>query len=207
MHKKLPQNLIVAVNAISFAGAAIFGGLGIFAAIANFTNDWIIYGGGIESLVGAVATSFFLAVLALCFGLLAKFTIKKITNADLLKKAYGIVAVVAGLLAVLFVVVAVSVAIYALIVVGSKYVDQGDLWLSGFLSALIAAVVAGGTAYLAKKITTGKIAILPLATNAVLGVASLSFLLMIISTIVNTYGDSPSSGLNSLDDWADLFNY
>ena len=200
MHKKLSQNLIVAVNAISFGGAAIFGGIGIFAAIANFTKgEWRIYGGSIEGLIGSIATSFFLAVLALGLGILARYTLKKITNSDLLKKAYGTLAVVAGIIGVVLVAVAVSIAIYALIVVGSK-ASQKELWLNGFLAAIIAAIVAFATTYIANKVSSGKIAVLPMATNIVLGVASLSFLLMVISTIVNVYGKSSSSGYGSIYD-------
>ena len=209
MNKKLSQNLIVAINAISFGGAAIFGGIGIFAAISNFTKgSWYIYGGAFEGLIGSVATSFFLAVLALAFGLLAKFTIKKITSSDLLKKAYVALSVVSKILTVFFVAVAVSVAIYALIGVGSDYVSQKDLWLNGFLAALISAAVAGAVAMISHKVASEKITILPLATHAVLGVASLSLLLMIISTIVNLYGNgsSSSSYSDSLNELNDLFN-
>jgi len=206
MHKKLSQNLVIAVNAISFGGAAIFGGIGIFAAIANFTKgSWYIYGYGIESLVSGVATSFFLAVLALLLGLLAKFTIKKINNADLLKKTYETLAVVTLILTTLFVAIALSVAIYALIGVGSKSIDQKELWLNGFLPALIAAVVTGTVAFIGKKVAKGKIAILPLATNIVLGIASVSLLLMIVSTVVEIYGKSSSQKANDL--YNDLYNW
>lgn len=210
MHKKLSQNLIIAVNAISFTGAAIFGGIGIFAAIANFTKgDWRIYSSGIESLIGGIDTSFFLAILALALGILARYTIKKITNADLLKKAYGIVAAVSVVLTTLFVAVAVSIALYALIGIGSKAISQKELWLNGFLSAMIAAAVACGVAYVAKKVSAGKIAILPIATNIALGVSSLSLLLMIISTVVNIYGSSNSRYPSDdyLNDLYHLFNY
>ena len=206
MHKKLSQNLVIAVNAISFGGAAIFGGIGIFAAIANFTKgSWYIYGYGIESLVSVIATSFFLAVLALLLALLAKFTIKKINNADLLKKTYETLAVVTLILTTLFVAIALSVAIYALIGVGSKSIDQKELWLNGFLPALIAAVVTGTVAFIGKKVAKGKIAILPLATNIVLGIASVSLLLMIVSTVVEIYGKSSSQKANDL--YNDLYNW
>jgi len=206
MHKKLSQNLVIAVNAISFGGAAIFGGIGIFAAISNFTKgSWYIYGYGIESLVSVIATSFFLAVLALLLALLAKFTIKKINNADLLKKTYETLAVVTLILTTLFVAIALSVAIYALIGVGSKSIDQKELWLNGFLPALIAAVVTGTVAFIGKKVAKGKIAILPLATNIVLGIASVSLLLMIVSTVVEIYGKSSSQKANDL--YNDLYNW
>ncbi|MDL2236138.1 hypothetical protein LJC07_08415 [Christensenellaceae bacterium OttesenSCG-928-L17] len=205
MQKKLSQNLIVAVNAISFTGAAIFGGIGIFAAIANFTKgDWSIYNGSIESLIGTISTSFFLAILALLFGILAKMTIKKISDANILKKAYGTVAVVSGLLTILFIAVAVSIAIFALISIGSKSVDQGTLWLSGFLSSIICAAVTFGTALIAKKVSDGQIKLLPMATNIVLGISSLSALLMLISTIVNVYGNNSSSYYNN--DYYDALN-
>ena len=206
MHKKLSQNLIVAVNAISFGGAAIFGGIGIFAAISNFTKgSWYIYGYGIESLVSGIATSFFLAVLALLLALLAKYTIKKINNADLLKKTYETLAVITLILTTLFVAIALSVAIYALIGVGSKSINQKELWLNGFLPAFIAAVVTGAVAFISKKVAAGKIAILPLATNIVLGVASVSLLLMIVSTVVEIYGKSSSQKANDL--YNDLYNW
>jgi len=206
MQKKLSQNLIVAVNAISFGGAAIFGGIGIFAAISNFTKgSWYIYGYGIETLISGIATSFFLAVLAVLFGLLAKYTIKKITNADLLKKAYETLAVITLILSVLFVAVALSIAIYALIGVGSKSISQKELWLNSFLPALIAAVVTGIVACISKKVARGYIAILPLATNIVLGVASVSLILMIVSTAVNIYGKSSSKKASDLYD--DIYNW
>ena len=209
MQKKLSQNLIVAVNAISFAAAAIFGGIGVFAAIANFTKgNWTIFSPSIENTFLSVPMSFFLAILAILFGLLAKMTIKKVSDATLLNKAYGLVAVVSGLVSVLFVTIAISVAIFALIAVGSKSVDQGDLWLSGFLSSLICGGVAFGTAFIAKKVYDGKIAILPMATNIVLGVTALSAVLMLISTIVNLYSNNSGYGSygDALDSLEGLFN-
>ena len=198
---KLSQNTIIAINTISFGGAAIFGGIGIFSAISNFTKgDWYIYNSGIESLISGAGTSFFLAILALLFGVLAKLTIKKINNADLLKKSYEKLAIVSALLTVLSIAVAVSIMLFALIAIGAKGINQKTLWLNGFLSALIAAVVTGTTAYFSKKISSGKIATLPSATDIVLGIASVSFLLMIISTIVTLYAGHSSTPSNYLDE-------
>ena len=194
MQKKLSQNLIVAINAASFGGAAIFGSIGILAAISNFTEgSWYIYGSGIESLIGGVAMSFFLAVLAFVLGVIAKSTIKKITNADLLKKSYGTLTVVACIIGALATTVAISVAIFALIVIGSKSYDQKELWLNSFLPAIIVSAITFCTAWFTRKISSGNIASLPLATNIVLGIASVSLLLTVISTIVVVYGTSSKS--------------
>lgn len=207
MQKKLSQKLIITTNAISFAGAAIFGGMGVFAAIASFTKgDWTVYGAGFEGLLGSVSTSFFLAVLALLLGLLAKYTIKKMKDAALLKKAYGILAFGVGCMSAVFVAIATSIALYALIGLGSKSIDQPDLWLNGFLPATLAAIVTAITAKVAKKVAMGKVVILPLATDIVLGVSALSLLLMIISTVLSVYGDKKpaSTGSKYIDD---LYNY
>lgn len=193
MKKKLPQSAVVTANAISFAAAAIFGGIGIFAAIANFTRGgWDFMPATIGSLIPGMGTAFFMAFLGLICGLIAMFTLKKITDADLLKKSYATVGVVAGAATVAMIAYLVGIMIYAILAVGAGGDAQAMLWLDCFLPALITGGLFLGLALIAKQIASGGIKILPTMTIVVLCVASAGALLTIISTLVGLYAKSGS---------------
>ncbi|MDR0591153.1 MAG: hypothetical protein LBG75_01155 [Candidatus Nomurabacteria bacterium] len=198
--KKLPQPFIVALNTVSLSLAGVLSVFSVLTAAANFTKgEWLFTSPYFNGLTN-IPLTLVLSVAAVLFAVIATITLKKITDADILKKAYSIVAVVAITATVIALSAALSAVLLSLLTVGVEGNDQGAIWLSGFLPAMIVAVITTGLALLAKAVACGKISILPVVTYAVLGIASFSLLLWIISDLVYLYSDNDASEYSRLKD-------
>jgi MFS family permease len=200
-----PQGLLATLNAFSITLAAFFGINSIFGAIAHFTKSakepWSF---GVPVIgnfsIAGVPTLFLAAFISVVFGLIGILTLKKITDAEVLKKSYAKVSAFFAIVSVILTSIAVGTIIYALLALGEKSgVDQGDLWLSGFLPALILAVASVVATIIAKQVAAGKTAILRIFSLIALGVAVLGFILVVISTLVNFYGKKTSSSYDDFD--------
>jgi hypothetical protein len=195
---KLAGDKAAAVNAFAVAFAAFFGFVAIFAAIAGFTSgDWsfgVPLLGIVVANVSVGALTLITAVLAAVFGVVGMMTLGKITDAKALAKSWQCVAKVFFVLAAIYVVTMVSLAIYSLLGAGAKGLDQGALWLSSFLPNLITAVAAGVMGCIARQIANGKTAMLRMLSFAAVGIAGVALILVIIQTLVGFYGSKTSSG-------------
>lgn len=207
------------VNAAAVTVAAYFGIVAIFGAIAGFTKgDWsfsmpavitALFGNATISFLGvsvSVGPSalFLTAILALVGGLIGFFTLKKLTDATAVKRAWAIVAEIFGVVTGLLVIALVSIALWSLLGLGEKSgVDQGTLWLSVFLPTLIKTVIAGGLYVLAKKIVAGKLEVLRIFSMVATGIAIVAIIITVVQTLVAFYDKKPRSSYNSDYDWSD----
>jgi MFS family permease len=208
---KLSSEKAAILNAFTLSFAAFFGFLSIFAAIAGFTNgDWLFSIPVISSIfINFIPVVFITALLSLVFSILGILTLKKITDKKDLVKPWHCVAKIFLTLAVIYGVSLVAFALYSLLGVGKKsVVNHKSLWLNGFLPNLIAGIAAGIICWFAKQIAAGKIALLRTFSMITVMVASLSFILVIISTLVTFYPSNSSNGSqydNIYNDFWDLF--
>ena len=106
----------------------------------------------------------------------------------------------------------IALAIYALMGVGEKSgVEQGYLWLNGFLSNTLAAAAAVAVVFIANAIAAGKTQVLSIMRFIALGVASVALIIAVVSTLVGFYSKKSSSSysdysdaLDSAKSWLDL---
>lgn len=189
---KNSSKVMANVNAFSIAFAIFIGAAAIFAAIAGFTKgDWsfsvpyigTFFGGNLYS----GSSLFTAATFVLIFGILSILTIRKITSVDDMKGAWKKVMIVFGVITAIFTIELVATAIYSLLSIGTKTVDQGYLWLSSFLPIFILALLAFAVTFMAKKIADGNTQVLRIASYVAVAVAVVAFILVIVSTLVGFY--------------------
>ena len=205
---KLSQESVTSVNGAALAIASLFSVISMFAAIASFTKgEWIfrIPLMGTLSVTGA-DTLFVTSVVALVFSVISLISVRKITDAEQLKKTYSTWANVYSVLSVVFVSAVIATILYALFTIGSKSVEQKDLWLSGFLPALIIAGVSVGMTFVFKTVAKGKTTMLSMINFIIVGIATLGLLLTTISIFVNHYGNKSSRGSSYSDYLQDLLD-
>ncbi|MCL2173711.1 hypothetical protein FWH58_00185 [Candidatus Saccharibacteria bacterium] len=179
-HKK-PQSFIVAANAFSVVYAVQAGAWALILAIQALATGGL--SGGTMALEPLQ-----LGISAVAFGVIAFLTASKITDQDMVKKAYGVAKKILLAELVLMASYLVGLVLYALFAVGSDYVSQQTLWLDRFLPLLGLAVVTAGLLMAVKKIKCGMKELLPIMTYIIFGVAGIALLLTIIATFVGLYG-------------------
>jgi hypothetical protein len=193
--KSLPQSGLAAINAFSLIYAVEAGLYAVVFGIIALTQGRVGAGTAYPTLL--------IGISALVFGLLAFLTMKKITDKEAVKKAYGVAAVVLLIQTVLLASLTVGTALYALFSVGVGSI-QGGLWLNGFLPLLGATVVSAGLLVAAKKAYDGLASkILPIMIYVALGVAGLGILLATIATFVGWYGSGGSSVYDNIPSYYD----
>jgi hypothetical protein len=206
MPKVQADNKVIAtVNAVSMTLATFMGWMTIWAAIASFTKKG--WGVGIPFaglLLGANAsylgTIFACGLLTVLFAVIGLITARKITDINAMKDSWKCARNFFILVAAIEVVKMISLAIYSLCGIGEKSgVEQGYLWLNGFLSNSLAALAATGIAFIAHAIANGKTAVLSVMRFVALGVAAVACILVFVSTIVNFYNKKSSSSYSSSD--------
>ncbi|MDR2336799.1 MAG: hypothetical protein LBE03_01705 [Candidatus Nomurabacteria bacterium] len=208
----MPQKSLATLNAFSIAFSVFFGAISIFGAIADFAEKWsfgipVI---GSFNITGIVPTVFITAFMAVVFGVIGLLTVRKITDAEALKASYGKAAGFFTILSIIFTSIVVATIFYALFALGKKSgVVQKDLWLSGFLPALLVAITSITSTIFTKQVAAGKTALLRIFSFVALGVAGIGFILVIISTLVGFYGESSSSYDydDIYDTYRNLLNY
>jgi hypothetical protein len=182
--KNVSQLFLVATNAFSLVYAVEVGLLAVYVAIRA-----LIEGGATGGVMAYIPL--WLGLSAGAFGLIALLTVKKITDHELLKKAYNIVAAFVLVGAVLAMTGAVGVMLFSLFAVGVGAI-QGVLWLDLFLPMFAVAAVATGLLAVAKKIAGGMIKLLPIMTYVIFAIAGIALILAIVATFVGLYGGSGS---------------
>jgi hypothetical protein len=180
--KSLPQSGLAAINAFSLVYAVEAGIFAVVLGIIALTQGRVGAGTAFPALL--------IGISALAFGLVALFTMRKITDKNLVKKAYGVAAVILLIEAILYAAMTVGTALYALFSVGIGEI-QGNLWLNWFLPLLGLTVVSAGLSFVAKKVYDGMASkILPIVAYIALGIAGVGILLAMIATFVGWYGSS-----------------
>ena len=218
---KAKNSVIAGFNAASISLACFMGFVAIFAGIAAFTKKgWgidIPFAGTLfgTNTVGAgySVIAFAAGIATVLFGVVGLITAGKITDIDAMKKSWRYARNAFIAIAAIEVIKMVSIAIYSLCGIGEKSgVQQGYLWLNGFLSNTLAAMAAVGMVFIAHAISEGKTAVLSVMRFVALGIASVACVLIFVSTIVSFYSNktslggssSSSSSSSSLDSWLDL---
>jgi len=179
--KGLPQIFLVTVNVFSIVFAAEAGIFAIVAAISALAAKGFATG-------LAAFGPFCLGLSAVVFGLIAMFTIKKITDRDMSRKAWGIVAAILFVQIVLMSVVLVGVIFFALFAAGAGGAVQKELWLNTFLPVLGITAVLVGLLFVVKKIYEGMNKLVPIIIYIIFGVAGIALILSIIAAFIGFYG-------------------
>lgn len=215
MPKVQADNKVIAtVNAISMSLATFMGWMTIWAAIASFTKKgWgvgipftgILFGAN----SGYVGTIFATGLLTVLFAVIGLITARKITDINAMKNSWKCVRNLFVVIAGLEVFKMIALAIYALMGVGEKSgVEQGYLWLNGFLSNTLAAAAAVAVVFIANAIAAGKTQVLSIMRFIALGVASVALIIAVVSTLVGFYSKKSSSSysdaIDSVNTWLDL---
>lgn len=180
-NKDLPQLFLVAANAFSVVYAVEVGLMAIVMAILALSAGGLV--GGITAFY-----PFWWGLSALVFGLIAFFSMKKITDREMLKKAYGIVAAFLIVEIVIVATAAIAVIPYAIFAAGAGGEIQKMLWLNLFLPFLGVAVVISGFLFVIKKIYDGMIKLLPIVVYVILAIAGVALVMAIIATFTGLYG-------------------
>jgi hypothetical protein len=183
--KGLSQLFLVAANAFSLVCAVEAGALAIILAITALVT------GGLSGGVSAYYPLWF-GISAAISGLVALWTAKKVTDVEMLKKAYGIATAFVLVELVLAATATISLVLFALFAIGADGVSQQSLWLNSFLPYLGATAVLAGLLVVVKKISDGVTKLLPIIIYIVFGMAGIALILAIIAVFVGLYGGSSS---------------
>ena len=159
---KIDNKSMAGINAFATAFASFFGFATIIAAIATFAKKWSfnvpflsnVFG----SNLGQASSLLTVAILTLVCAIIGLLTVRKITDVESMKKAWGVVAKVFTIFLIIFVVDMVSIIIYSLLSLGrSKFeINQGTLWGSSFVANLILAAASGAMLFISSKIAKGE---------------------------------------------------
>ena len=184
--RDVPQVFVVAANAFSVVYAVEIGLFAVYMAIMALVTGGFV--GGVPAFY-----PFWWGLSAAVFGLVAFFSMKKITDREMLKKAYGIVAAFLIVEIVITATAAIAIIPYALFAAGAGGELQKVLWLNMFLPFLGVAAAITGFLFVIKKIYDGMIKLLPIVTYVILAIAGVAIVLAMIATFVGLYGKSSRS--------------
>jgi hypothetical protein len=210
--KKADNKFIAAVNAISISLACFFGWMTIFAAIASFTKKgwgidiplvgWI-FGNNFGSFGGSVdITLLATGLLTVLFAVAGLISARKITDVNAMKSSWKCARNIFVVIAVIEIFKMIALAIYALCGLGKAAgVQQGYLWLNGFLSNTLAALGAAAIAAIAHMIAAGKTQVLSIMRFVALGIAGAALIITVIATFVGFYNKPSLKGSSSADDY------
>ena len=211
---KMDKHKIATLNAWSIALAIFLGWSAIFAAIAGFTKgDWnfsIPFFGKLMGSNTEVPLIITTALFALVFGIFGFLTLKKVTDAEATKKAWGCISKVFLAFVFVYVVNMIGIVLYSLMSLGRTEdynFDQGVLWLSSFLPTVICCVGAAAIVYMGKMISAGKTNVLRIASMIAGGIAVVAFILVFIQQLVSFYS-KPESALDKVKntDYSNLWD-
>ncbi len=208
---KMDKHKLATVNAWTIALAMFLGYCAIFAAIAGFTKKWDFsipfFGRFMGSNAGA-PRELLTGLFALVFAIFGFVTLKKVTDAEATKKAWGCISKVFLGFMLVYAVNMVGIVIYSLMSLGrEKYAfDQGQLWLDSFLSTVICCIGAGVVWFIGKQISEGKTSVLRIASFIAAGVAVVGFIIVFIQLLVSFYSKPDSSSYDSYKDAIDSYS-
>jgi len=212
---KADNKFIAGLNAVCISLAVFFGWMTIFAAIAGFTKKgWGVGIPLVGTILGAntdqMSIAFVAGFLSVLLAVAGLITARKITDVNAMKDSWKCVRNLFIVIAGIEVLKMLCLAIYSLLGIGEKSgIDQGYLWLNGFLSNTLAAIAAVGIVFIAHAIAQGKTQVLSIMRFVALGIAGVACILVFISTLIGFYGNktssfSSSSSSSSLDSWLQL---
>ncbi len=195
----IDKRKLAITNAWSMALAMFLGYSAIFCAIAGFTKGkWLFsipFFGRFMGSNSAVPTIIMAGLFALAFAIYGILTLKKVTDAEATKKAWGCIAnVFLGFVAV-YALNMVGIIIYSLMSLGRKGFEQGDLWLSSFLPTVICAIGAGTISFIAGRIAKGQTSLLRIVCFIAIAIATIGFIIVFVQQLVSYYGKTSSNSV------------
>jgi len=183
--KPISPVFLTAANTFAVVYASIFG---IAAAILAVINIVDVSKMSKYYISGTLTfPTVFYAVSAIIFGLIAFFTMKKLTDTAMLKKAYAIAAAFLSVAVVLFASAAITTVLYAIFAAGAGAAFQKLLWLHMFLPFFGITAILAGIVCFTKSISDGKIKLLPPYIYTILGISGLGFILGMVATFIGLY--------------------
>ncbi len=212
---KIDNHKVADINAFATAFASFFGFATIIAAISTFTKGkWSFnipfLGSFLGSNLGQTSSMLVVALLTLACAIIGLMTVRKITDAEAMKKAWSCVAKVFGVFVIIFCVDMVAVLIYSLLSLGrSKFaVSQGELWGSSFVANLILALASAAMFFVSAKIAKGETKYLSIMRFVAIGIASVATLMAVVSLLVSFYSKTPTTEVeDAIDSLNDLYKY
>ena len=202
---KADNKIIANINAVCSCFAMFFGVMALFAGISAFTKGkWSIGVPFIGTLFGAnsgdVSVAFIAALASVAAAVVGLITARKITDLNAMKASWKSVRNVFVVIATIFAIDMVAIALWSLMSLGRKGYGQGSLWGSSFVGSLISVLAAGGVAFVANQIAAGKTQVLSMVRFIALGIASVALILVFIQTLVGFYAKSTKSSIYDYDD-------
>jgi len=183
--KSVSPLFLTAANTFSVVYASVFGLAAAILAVINLVDVSKMS----KYYISGVLTypTVFYAVSAIIFGLIAFFTMKKLTDTSMLKKAYAIAAAFLSVAVVLFAAATITTVLYAIFAAGAGAAIQKLLWLNMFLPFFGITAILFGIVCFTKSISDGKIKLLPPYIYTILGISGLGFILAMIATFIGLY--------------------
>lgn len=201
----ISQKALATFNATSMTLGSLFGLFAIFKAIAEFTNGkWLFSVPFFGIFNESPSSTLYFGVAAIFLAVVALMTSKRITDAKAVGEAHKTMAQIFYVIASLIGASLITIVLYSLFALGTKSIDQGSLWLDGFLPAFILTGAVFAIALISSKIAAGKITLANTLKFISLGAAGLGLVLAIIATLVGFYGKTSSS--STYDDYSDILN-
>lgn len=204
---KADNKFIAGLNAVCISLAVFFGWMTIFAAIAGFTKKgWGVGIPLVGTILGAntdqMSIAFVAGFLSVLLAVAGLITARKITDVNAMKDSWKCVRNLFIVIAGIEVLKMLCLAIYSLLGIGEKSgVEQGYLWLNGFLSNTLAAIAAVGIVFIAHAIAQGKTQVLSIMRFVALGIAGAALIITVIATFVGFYNKPSLKGSSSSSDY------
>jgi hypothetical protein len=210
----MDKHKLATINAWAIALAIFLGYCAIFAAIAGFTKKWgfsIPFFGRFMGTNAAVPTALLTALFSVVFAIFGFVTLGKVTDAEATKKAWGCISKVFLGFMLVYAVDMIAIIIYSLMSLGRKEYEfnQGNLWLSSFLSTVVCCIGASIVWFMGKQIAAGKTSLLRIASFIAAGLAAVGFIIVFVQLLVSYYGKSNSSYdsyKDAIDSYSDVLN-
>jgi len=206
---KIDGKKVAYYNAFAISFATFIGVAVIFNAIAGFTKGKWSFGIPFSSIllswdISVVPNIIIFGVLALVLAIFGLTSVNKITDADALKKAWGLNKRFFGLIAAAYAINLVTIAIYSLMSIkkgAGKF--QAELWLESFIPSLVMGAVAFGISSISKAIAGGKTQLVRTMSYIALSVASVAFIMMMVEQLVSIHGKKSVSDIDDLEEGLD----
>lgn len=204
---KMDKHNIATANAWAIALSMFLGYSAIFNAIAGFTKGkWTFAIPFFSKFMGtnvAAPTSLLTGLFAVALAVFSLVTLKKVTDAEATKKAWGCISKVFLGFVCVYVIDMIGIAIYSLMSLGrGKSFDQGALWLCSFLPTVICAIGAGAIWLVGKQIAEGKMSVIRIVSIAGIALASVGLVIVFIQQLVSYYSKDSSYDYS---DYSSLF--
>jgi len=207
----MTQKGLVRGLAASLMGACFFAGLSIATSVAMLARveptlvspHGLLIRGAPDMLVWIT-----FALIAMALALVSLVLVKKVTDAEAVKRDFGVVAKILWVLVFLNGFLAIATIFLALFSLGIEGMGeraatalQRRYWLGTFVPVLLAAAVNAVGAYFLRTIAGGKMLMMNIFKKVNLSVAIAATVLMVIASLYALHGRESSSSGSTNQNW------